>query len=250
MTAAADRIVEAFNQDVPTHGGYVYASGSRLSARMANERLTQATFEVADLTGKRVIDIGCGDGTYTVEIYDRGRPASIHAIDPAQAAVEAARAKSGSRRITYSVESAYRLPFAADSFDLAHVRGVLHHLEDPVAALREAFRVARQIVVIEPNGYSPALKLIERLSKYHRQHGEKSYWPHWLDRQVAAQGGRIVRRKWAGLVPCFCPDWLARAAKAVEPLVERIPWLNRVGCAVYVFSARRTAEDVKQCQAG
>jgi hypothetical protein len=37
----------------------------------------------------------------------------------------------------------------------------------------------------------------------------------------------------------FCPDWLARSAKCLEPIVERTPVLNALGCAIYVFVAER-----------
>jgi hypothetical protein len=37
----------------------------------------------------------------------------------------------------------------------------------------------------------------------------------------------------------FCPDWIAKLTKAVEPVVEWTPLLNVAGCAVYTIVARR-----------
>ena len=111
-------------------------------------------------------------------------------------------------------------------FDVAQLRGVLHHLDRPVDALREAMRVAPVIVVLEPNGYNLGLKAIEKLSTYHRDHGEKSYAPANLERWVRELGGRVVSRDWVGLVPYFCPDWFARTMKVIEPVVESVPLLN------------------------
>jgi hypothetical protein len=37
----------------------------------------------------------------------------------------------------------------------------------------------------------------------------------------------------------FCPDWLARAMKAVEPVVEGLPGIRALGCAVFVVVARQ-----------
>lgn len=230
---------EVFNQDAAHRGGYVYTTNARLSSRMANRRLTDAGLAAADFRGKKVLDIGCGDGTYTIELFDLGQPASIHGIDPAAEAVEIARHKAGDRPVTFSVESAYELPYEADRFDIAYLRGVLHHMDRPEEALREALRVASTLVVIEPNGNSPILKLIERTSRYHIEHLEKSYSSHSLNRWIGALGGEVTRRQWAGLVPMFCPDWMARTLKVVEPVVERLPFINAVGCAVYVFAATR-----------
>lgn len=36
---------------------------------------------------QRLIDIGCGDGTFTVELFDRGQPTRITAIDPREDAI-------------------------------------------------------------------------------------------------------------------------------------------------------------------
>ena len=242
--------VSVFNDDVARHGGYLYANGARLSSRMANERLTAATLALADYRGQRVLDVGCGDGTYTVELYDRGGPRFLHGIDPAPAAIGAARQRAGSRAIEFRVGSAYDLPYGVDSFDIAHLRGVLHHLDRPVDALREALCVAGQIVVVEPNGYSPILKLLERVSRYHREHNEKSYFPHRLREWIAELGGEMTAELFVGLVPMFAPDAVARLAKVIEPLAEATPLLRRVGCAVYVFAAtRRKGEAVRRAVA-
>ena len=59
--------------------------------------------------------------------------------------------------------------------------------------------------LIEPNGYNPTLKLIERFSRYHREHGEKSYAPGaaaTLDpRPRRHDRARAVRRPRAVLLP-------------------------------------------------
>lgn len=226
-----------FNADAESNLGYLYSTNAPLSSQIANQRLTDITLASLQLTGKKIIDIGCGDGTYTIEIYDKGKAGIITAGDVANKAVALARNRSGTRRINYHVNSAYEIPFTANTFDVAILRGVLHHLDDPIQALREALRVAKVVWVIEPNGYNPGLKFLEKFSPYHIQHQEKSYSPASLDRWVAALGGQVVKRVWAGFVPMFCPDWMARAMKWIEPVVEATPVINRLGCAVYSFAA-------------
>ena len=231
---------EAFGRDVAKNAGYLYTTNAQLSGQLANRRLTDATLAMVNLRGKRVVDIGCGDGTYTIELYDRGRPAGMHATDPARAAIEAARQRVAGRGIALAVHSAYELPYESGSFDIAHLRGALHHMDRPVDALREAFRVAPMLVVVEPNGYNPVLKLLERCSQYHVEHNEKSYAPLSLDRWVSSLGGAVTARQWVGLVPFFCPDWFARTMRLLEPFVEQLPLANVLACAVYIFVARRT----------
>ena len=160
-------------------------------------------------------------------------------MEPAREAVEVASRRAGDRNLVFAVGSAYHLPLADDSFDIAYLRGVLHHMSEPVRALREALRVAPRIVVSEPNGYNLGLKVIERCSAYHIEHGEKSYAPRTLDRWVREVGGCVVDRRWVGLVPMFSPDWLASSLKRIEPGLERLPLLRAFGCGSYAFSAVR-----------
>lgn len=231
--------VDPFAADAAANDGYVYTTNAPLSSQLANRRLTEAALAVHSFAGARVLDIGCGDGTYTHELAELADVRTVHGIDPAAEAVRLAKARTTRPDVSFAVSSAYQLPYADDTFDVALLRGVLHHMGRPVDALRDALRVAPTIVVVEPNGYNPGLKVLERCSTYHIEHGEKSYAPLVLDRWVADVGGVVKARVWAGFVPMFCPDWWARAAKRVEPAVERLPLVRFLGCAVYVFAAAR-----------
>ena len=65
---AIERNVDVFNRDVEEHGGYLYADQERYASRVANQRISEAIASCVDLAGKRVIDIGCGDGQFTREL--------------------------------------------------------------------------------------------------------------------------------------------------------------------------------------
>jgi ubiquinone/menaquinone biosynthesis C-methylase UbiE len=228
-----------FDKDVAGNEGYLYTTNSSMSSKIANKRQSEAILASADFRGQRVIDIGCGDGTFTIELFDRAGPSSIYAFDPASKAIEAARRKTGDRAIEFAVNSAYEIPVEDQSFDVAHLRGVLHHMDHPDVAIREALRVAKTIVVLEPNGYNVGLKVIEKLSKYHREHGEKSYPPARIEQWVRQHGGVVNSHDWVCLVPYFCPDWFARTMKVIEPIVEFIPVVDRLGCGTFVMAATR-----------
>lgn len=228
---------QEFNQDVDRNQGYLYTTNAGLSSYLANKRLTDAALGSFGFKDKNVLDVGCGDGTYTFELYDRGGPRAMVGVDPAASAVSLANKKIEKRSIQFVVHSAEKLPFADRSFDLAHLRGVLHHMDNPAAGVQEALRAARTIIIIEPNGYNPVLKAIERLSGYHLKHKERSFAPRQIDNWVKQYGGRVVKRSYAGLVPFFCPVPMARLLKLIEPVVERVPGLRRLVCAVYISVA-------------
>lgn len=230
-----EKNISQFNQDVKKTFGYLYTTKGKLSCKIANERLSIAIISVIEnIKDKSVIDVGCGDGTYTFELL-KHEPKNILGVDPAIEAIKIANiSKKKYKNIKFKVENIYSLSSLNEKFDLAIVRGVLHHLYEPLKAIEELLKIAKTIVVVEPNGYSPFLKLIEKLSPYHRKHEEKSYCPKQLDTWFEHHNGKIEKRLYCGLVPMFCPDIIAKLLKKIEPFVEKIPFINRIMCAVYV----------------
>lgn len=81
--------VEQFNKDVNDKGGYLYNEG--LSGSLTRNRIVNAWKELYDFHGKNVLDIGCGDGKYTMELYKLiGENGSILGIDASEKAIESA----------------------------------------------------------------------------------------------------------------------------------------------------------------
>jgi SAM-dependent methyltransferase len=239
MQPKHDKAVDAFNRDVATRGGYHYTTNGRLSSIVANRRQSDAILAAAEYGGRKVLDVGCGDGTYTVELFDEAGPSELHGVDPAEEAIGAARRRTGGRPVHFGVESAHKLSYPDNRFDVVTIRGVLHHMDEPREAIREALRVASTVVILEPNGYNPVLKLIEKTSRYHVEHGEKSYAPHRLKRWIGEQGGQVLSLSYIGLVPFFCPDWMVKVLRRLAPMFEAVPLLRAVSCGNSVIVARR-----------
>ena len=241
-----ERSVRTFEADVAESGGYLYATDERLSCRLANGRVDAAILAAARPQGRRVIDIGCGDGAFTLRWLEAGA-SEVLGIDAAGEAVDAARRRCAAwPNARFEVADVYALERSEQPYDVAIVRLMLHHLYDAPRAVETVCRLAREVVIADPNGYNPILKVIERVSPYHVAHEEKSFAPRSLDRWVEEAGGEVVGREFIGLVPMFSPDWLARACKRIEPLVEATPGLRALGCAQYVQRIRtRTADDLQ-----
>lgn len=233
-----EKNIRIFETDVVNGGGYAYTAQGRLSCFLSNQRMSNAIVQLVNLKGKTVIDIGCGDGTYTRELIERG-PIRILGVDAAAEAIHAAREKTREfSHVKFEVHDVYEIPKPGQPYDIAIVRGILHHLYKPEHAIERICRMAKEIVVIEPNGYNPILKIIEKTSHYHVQHEEKSYLPHLLDRWFMNNSGSIVHRLYIGLVPMFCPDWVVSTLKFLEPLVEATPVIRNICCGQYVQLVR------------
>lgn len=233
--------VQVFNRDAEENRGYLYTTNIGLSSRMATQNSLASVMAAGRFRGRALVDVGCGDGHYSLQYWDIAKPRSLTGVDAAERAVELANEKKGERQITFRVGDSHSLPFAGNSFDVALLQAILHHDDDPRQTIREALRVAPEVVIHEPNGCNPGLKVIERLSRYHREHAETSY-THWRVRKWIEQaGGETESCRFTGFVPMFCPDWVAKTTKVLEPLVEGVPLLKTVGCAVYTIVARRRA---------
>src|SRR5689334_2865999 len=87
---AKEKNIDTFSKDTKKMGGYVYTSNGKLSSQLANEYQTKTTLSLVRIKGKRVIDVGCGDGTYTQEWFKLGKPKSILGLDPSKQAIKAA----------------------------------------------------------------------------------------------------------------------------------------------------------------
>jgi SAM-dependent methyltransferase len=210
-----------------------------LSSLLATQRTTDTILQLGNFAGRSVIDMGCGDGFFTLRFWDIGHPTRMTGVDMADKAIEVANKRRGDRPIYFEVADAHKLPYPDNSFDLAVIQSILHHDDNPLATIREAFRLAPEVLIHEPNGNNFGLKVIEKASAYHREHGERSYTARRIVNWIEQAGGRAVTRRYSGFVPMFCPDWIARNMKRLEGIVEQTPFLNIFGCAVYVVVAVR-----------
>ena len=96
---------------------------------------------LGDVSGKSVIDIGCGEGRFCRLLSELG--ATVTGVDLTEALIEQARSV-GSKRETYLVGDAEDLEGVSDeSFDLAVSYIVLVDLLDYRRSIRQAYRVLR-----------------------------------------------------------------------------------------------------------
>jgi len=94
--------------------------------------------------GKRVIDVGCGEGYGPSILASEAR--SVLGIDIAPEVVAHARSRYGSEKVTFEVMDVNRLDVPDSSFDLAVSFQVVEHLVDESGYFNEMARV------LEPGG--------------------------------------------------------------------------------------------------
>jgi ubiquinone/menaquinone biosynthesis C-methylase UbiE len=109
--------------------------------------------------GLRLLDVGCGPGTISLDLAERVAPAEVIGVDNTAeviAVAEGNRVERGVANITFRVGDVYALDFEDGSFDVVQAHQLLQHLSDPVAALAEMRRVCRPegIVAVRESDYA------------------------------------------------------------------------------------------------
>lgn len=149
-----------FAQPALAAGYQAWYSTSGRRAAQRETRLLQWLLEKFP-EARTVVEVGCGTGQFTCWFKAQGLKAIGLDISVAMLE-EAARLGKG----IWVRGDALELPFADDSFDLAAFITTLEFLPDPVRALSEARRVARQGLIL---GVINRSSLLGR--RYRRQGG-------------------------------------------------------------------------------
>lgn len=133
--------------------------------------------KLGDISGRHILEYGCGDGWVTVEIAAMG--GVVHAIDISEVALERTRdflrRKNLDDRCTLKKMSAENLEYPDNSFDIVVGFAILHHLE-----LEKAFKELRRVMkpsgvsyFAEPLGSNPLINMYRKVTPGYRTRHER-----------------------------------------------------------------------------
>jgi len=153
MTREAARGLD-FSQDLLAKGWYhsfEFPDGSAIDGYMplAVQKERYARYPIpADLSGKRVLDIGAWDGWFSFEAERRG--AETIAIDYVEVATFLQIHRKLKSKVDYRVLDFYELPGEGlGRFDVVFFLGVLYHLRHPLLALEIVCGLTSDVAIVE-----------------------------------------------------------------------------------------------------
>jgi SAM-dependent methyltransferase len=119
-------------------------------------------------TGRRWLDVGCGNGAFTTMIAERCAPASIDGVDPSEEQLAFARGRLDARVARFRSGDAMALPYPDQAFDVAVMPLVIFFVPDPGRGVAEMVRV------VSPGGIVAAYAwdMTEGGFPYDALHGE------------------------------------------------------------------------------
>ncbi len=146
-----------------------------------NDFRQRTGFTPQELSGKLVLDVGCGMGRFA-EVASRWG-ARVVAVDLSTAAEVAARNLVDRRSVVVFQADAFALPFAPESFDYVYSLGVLHHTPDCEAAFKGLTRFLKPggtIAIWVYSGYNKWYRFSDLYRKV--THRLPAPWLHGLCR--------------------------------------------------------------------
>ncbi|HZF07932.1 MAG TPA: class I SAM-dependent methyltransferase [Thermoanaerobaculia bacterium] len=90
--------------------------------------------------GGKLLDCGCGDGSFTAQLAARAQVAEVHGIEAIGARIEAA---TGRGVIVAQTDLNARFPYDDEAFDIVHSNQLIEHLHSTDGFLREVRRVLK-----------------------------------------------------------------------------------------------------------
>lgn len=196
-------------------------SSTGLAARLRRFRtLLEATPDI----GSRVVDVGCGAGTYSRLLAQRG--AEVIGVDYSPQTIQKARLR-GDEQIGWCVGDARRLPLADGTTDSVLCFGVTQALSDSREAILEFRRVVKEDGYVWVDGLNIWClpHTVERLVR--RLKGQADH----LRYESAWQVARTMRRYGLYAVEIYWMPILPRILHWAQPLAET-RWIRFVLTAV------------------
>ncbi|MFP6665170.1 MAG: class I SAM-dependent methyltransferase [Deltaproteobacteria bacterium] len=190
-------------------GGLYRATDHPVVEIFARQRVRYLAEHGALQDADSLLDVGAGSG-----FSSRYYPESLHVV-ASDFAGGMLRANPLTDRARCSADT---LPFADASFDIVTCWELLHHLDDPVAAIRDMWRVARRrIILFEPNRIHPG-HIVLGLTRPEERRSLRFSPGHMRRLLQTATGRRAERHERCGLLfPNVTPLPLAR-------LMNRLPY--------------------------
>jgi ubiquinone/menaquinone biosynthesis C-methylase UbiE len=205
---------------------------------------------IGDVNGLNVLDLGCGDGWFGIELAKRG--AKVWGVDISGELLREATKQVVLNELDESIRlvrmSAEHLAFRSNIFDMVIGSAILHHTDLTITAkgIHQVLKPSGRAVFIEPLNENILLKIWRKLTPWRRSPVEKAL--DFSDLLVIEKNFKSTQRDFFVFSSLFTEGLLilfptSRTLKILDNffsridtyLLKRIPRLGKC-CAVVVLN--------------
>jgi ubiquinone/menaquinone biosynthesis C-methylase UbiE len=216
--------------EVAFFDAHAAADDYNVFSESANARLIDSFVRLSGLEpGARVIDLGCGSGTFTYLLKQRGYAAA--GLDMSPKLLQLARRKYPD--LQFDEGDVEALPYEEASVDGVLLSGIVHHLPDARLCAAEVMRVLRprgRFVAFDPNRANPFMYLYrDRSSPFYHSVGVTANERPVRAREVAETfraAGLEVRTDYLSKLPYrYVASPMARVGLSIYHFLDN--WMSR-----------------------
>jgi ubiquinone/menaquinone biosynthesis C-methylase UbiE len=197
--------MQFLNRLIGRNYGHPHGLLGRLTARLmreGNAELNRWVVSLLDITPQsRILEVGFGPGVALAALLARAPDGFVAGVDPSDLMVQQARIRHAAAvaagRLDVRRGDAAALPYGEATFDLACGTHVIYFWPDPVAAVRELWRVLRPggtlALAYQEREHMPPIAL-----RTTGQIAARLYGPGEVEEVVRTAGFPAVRRETHG----------------------------------------------------
>ena len=209
-----------------------FSGGGRFIDKREKEAVLDALGPVED---KRILEVACGTGRFTVMLADQG--ADIVGMDISEAMLEQGRQKARAAGVTDALSfmqgDAGRLPFPDNHFDAVFAMRFFHLAPDPEGFIKEMRRVTTDQVFFDTfNRYST-----RSIYNWALPMGSRLYSGREARELIVGAGLELADASHDFVVPYgfyrAIPGWVARPFRAADTAIGRTPVGDRIASVSY-----------------
>jgi 2-polyprenyl-3-methyl-5-hydroxy-6-metoxy-1,4-benzoquinol methylase len=108
--------------------------------------------------GKKVLDLGCGEGVYSAWIADTGKAESVLGVELTNHRIRTEYSHQTSN-LQFLCGDIFKVPIKPHNFDVVFMNLVLHHvrfdLSEVISSIKSCLHPRGSFLAFEPNVYSP-----------------------------------------------------------------------------------------------
>ncbi len=212
-----------------------FSQGGRLIDRREKEAVLNA---LTPIKGKRILEVACGTGRFTVLLAEHG--ADITGVDISEAMLDQGRRKARAAGVadtlTFLQGDAGRLPFPDNYFDAVFAMRFFHLAPDPEGFMAELCRVSHDQIFFDTfNRYS-----FRSLYNWALPMGSRLYSKREVQHLLENAGLELIDAAHDFVLPYgfyrAVPGWIARPFRSLDTTVCRTP-IGDIGASVSYWEA-------------